>query len=188
MWIILFFLCLISVFCAATRHNRTDVQVQTVTSKIDGRNYIVRDLPDKNAAADALARLYQKIQQLQNFLAHTEDRHTLGVRRLKAQFQGAISERTIESIYTSYTVNKGEHIYMCIRDDDRIINENTIFFVALHELAHIMTVSSGHTKEFWANFRLILKHAIANGLYTYEPYHRKPQPYCGIQIKNTPLK
>jgi hypothetical protein len=94
----------------------------------------------------------------------------------------------MESIHTSYTVNKGEHIYMCIRDDNRIIDENTIFFVALHELAHIMTISTGHTKEFWTNFRLILKYAIASGLYSYEPYHQRPRAYCGIQIKNTPLK
>lgn len=180
---VLFFTCLIIIFYGATR-NRASME----RSKIDGRHYAVRDLPDKDAAADTLARLHRKIRQLQDFLSHTEDRNKPCVRRLKAQFQGTISERTMESIHTSYTVNKGEHIYMCIRDADRIIDENTIFFVALHELAHIMTVSSGHTKEFWTNFRLLLKHAIANGLYTYEPYHRKPQRYCGIQIKNTPLK
>jgi len=184
--IVLFFLCLLLIFYGATRNRASKER-----SKIDGRNYTVRDLPDKKTAADTLARLNLKIRQLQDFLSHTEDRDKPCVRRLKAQYKGAISERIMESTHTSYTLNKGEHIYMCIRDGNNeggIIDENTIFFVALHELAHIMTVSSGHTKEFWTNFRLILKHAIANGLYTYEPYHQKPQPYCGIQIKNTPLK
>ena len=31
-------------------------------------------------------------------------------------------------------------------------DENTLLFVSLHEVAHIMTKSIGHTKEFWDNF------------------------------------
>ena len=30
-------------------------------------------------------------------------------------------------------------------------------FVALHELAHVMSSSIGHTEEFWDNFRYLLK-------------------------------
>ena len=34
------------------------------------------------------------------------------------------------------------------------------FFVALHELSHVMTVSVGHTQEFWENFKFLLKEAV----------------------------
>ena len=36
-----------------------------------------------------------------------------------------------------------------------------MFFVALHELTHIATISIGHTEEFWDNFRDYLKLATA---------------------------
>ena len=40
-----------------------------------------------------------------------------------------------------------------LEDENKLIDENTLMFVALHELAHIATESIGHTKEFWANFK-----------------------------------
>ena len=65
---------------------------------------------------------------------------------------------------------------------------NTITFVALHELAHVMTVSIGHTQEFWDNFKFLLKFAIAEGFYNYHPYHQQPMKYCGTMITDTPHK
>ena len=38
-----------------------------------------------------------------------------------------------------------------------MFDENTLTFVALHELSHVMTVSVGHKQEFWDNFKFILK-------------------------------
>ena len=80
---------------------------------------------------------------------------------------------------------------MCIRERDennRIIEENTLFFVALHELAHVMSLRIGHTTEFWDNFRFLLKHAIKYKYYTYHPYHVTPKKYCSTYISNTPFK
>jgi hypothetical protein len=61
-------------------------------------------------------------------------------------------------------------------------------FVALHELAHIMTISIGHTTEFWDFFRYILSHAIHWKLYTPVNFKKKPVPYCGTNITDTPLR
>ena len=47
-----------------------------------------------------------------------------------------------------------------------LVDMNTMMFVALHELAHVMTISIGHTTEFWDFFRYILSHAIHWKLYT----------------------
>ena len=52
----------------------------------------------------------------------------------------------------SFNLNKGEKVVLCIRTRDKkeeLIEENTITFVAIHELAHVMTKSVGHTDE-WA--------------------------------------
>jgi predicted metal-dependent hydrolase len=38
-------------------------------------------------------------------------------------------------------------------------------FVILHEMAHLMTTTVGHTPEFWANFRRILHDASSIQIY-----------------------
>ena len=163
-------------------------EVERIQSKQTGESYIVQNLPDKKLAAETLADLHLKLQQLISYTRQTDPDHP-GVRRLAQKFRGKISERTAESVYTSYTVNKGEHVHMCIRQtDNTLVDRNTIFYVGLHEMAHIMTVGQGHTDEFKANFKFLVQRALDHGLYQYKPYHVEHQDYCGIQIKNTPVK
>ena len=62
-----------------------------------------------------------------------------------------VSETLPTSSYTAYSENKGEKLAFCTtttKEGDQLIDENTLTFVAIHELAHIMTVSIGHTTEF----------------------------------------
>ena len=57
-------------------------------------------------------------------------------------------------------MNKGEKVYFCLRDrkdKSKFVDLNIIMFVAFHEMAHIMTLSTGHTEEFWTNFKFISK-------------------------------
>jgi len=168
-----------------------DTEVSHIQSNIDRKNYLVLNLPDQNLAADKLAKLRIKLEDFIRHM-HINKKHThKGINRMKKRFKAVLSESKPGSKFTSYTVNKGSKIYMCIRERDennRLIDENTLFFVALHELAHVMTVSIGHTKEFWSNFRFLLRHAIKDGYYRYHPYHRKPKKYCGTFISDTPLK
>ena len=61
-------------------------------------------------------------------------------------------------------------------------------FVVIHELAHIITKSIGHTDEFWENMKFLLKISIKLGIYQEVDYKNKPEKYCGITITDTPLK
>ncbi len=102
-----------------------------------------------------------------------------------------ISESGKSSQYTSYSVNKGEKIVFCIRQKDEnesFVDINTITFVAIHELAHIMTKSVGHTEEFWKNFKLLLEESITIGVYTKEKYSQNPKEYCGIKVTDSPIE
>jgi hypothetical protein len=79
---------------------------------------------------------------------------------------------------------------LCLRakkDDNELMDINTMTFVALHELAHIATTTVGHTEEFWDNFRWLLDEAINIGVYIKQDFADKPVPYCGITITSTPL-
>lgn len=160
-----------------------------VKSTVDGELYLVQSLPDKEAAADLLATIRQRLHTLVKHLEKTEsgDERT---ERLVTKFQPhEISEGTDNSKYTSYSVNKGEKLVFCLRQknaDRTLVDINTLVFVATHELAHIATKSVGHTKEFWDNMRWLLEHAVNIGIYTEQDF-KKPEPYCGVMITSSPL-
>ena len=60
-------------------------------------------------------------------------------------------------------------------------------FVALHELAHVCTISIGHKDEFWENFKWILANAVQFKTYEHVNYNKHPQKYCKIKITDNPL-
>jgi hypothetical protein len=68
----------------------------------------------------------------------------------------------------------------------KLIDEELLFFVAMHELSHVMTKSVGHTKEFWDNFKFILTEANKANMYVPVDYEKTPKEYCGMNISNNP--
>lgn len=162
-----------------------------VKSSKDGNTYLVRNLPDSADAANVLATLREKLTSLVDYL-YTKHPEKDSIKRLKQRFNGDnLSESEPNTEYTSYSVNKGEQIIFCIRSKDdksKLEDVNTLTFVALHELAHIMTESVGHTQEFWDNFKYLLKKAIKLGIYRIQEFHKDPVKYCGIMITDTPLR
>ena len=165
-------------------------EVEYVTSTVDQQTYLVQSLPDKQAAADLIARIRGKLEQ---FVDHLKKNFSEDVRveRIQENFRSdKISEGSENSKYTSYSINKGEKIVLCIRSKDqqkKLVDLNTMMFVVLHELAHIATKSIGHTPEFWDNFKWILKEAVNTGVYKSQDFNNKPVEYCGIQITDNPL-
>jgi molybdopterin synthase catalytic subunit len=100
-----------------------------------------------------------------------------------------ISETLPTSEYTAYSENKGEKLAFCLnkqKNGTRLIDINTLTFVAIHELAHIMTVSEGHKQEFWQNFKFLLENAKAANIYKPEDYKKTPKNYCGMKINDNP--
>jgi hypothetical protein len=165
-----------------------------VQSEYDKNKYLVRNLPDRKQAANLLGQLRARLIQLIKALLqrHPNDPR---VQRLRANFNPDQISETPESAgnVTSYSVNKGEKIVFCIRqrnERNELVDINTLMFVAIHELSHLMTQSIGHTKEFWTNMKFLLSEAMSDGirLYTYQPFAEQPKPYCGTMITDTPLK
>lgn len=165
-------------------------ELVSVESTIDGRSYLVRGLPDKSDAANLLASVRKKLIQLVNYLEikFTNDQR---VARLLLRYKpDNLIESTPNSKYTSYSINKGEKVVLCLRSRNSkniLVNENLLMFVALHELSHIMTKSVGHTKEFWDNFRFLLSESIKIKIYIKQNFRKYPKEYCGTQITDSPL-
>jgi hypothetical protein len=166
--------------------------IVSVRSSVDGQIYQVRDMPDKQKAADLLARVRIK---LKNFSAHLESAFPdkPQVKRLQQRFR-ASPERFLESTpdaeHTSYSVNKGEKVHLCLRQrqgaDESLVNENILVFVALHEMGHVVTDSVGHEPEFWNNFGWLLKEAEKINIYQHTDFKAHPVRYCGTKITDAP--
>jgi len=156
----------------------------------------VQDLPGKDEAAERIAKVKENIQKIVSLYKQDEyvsDKPTqLLVERYRPD---SILENSVTSKDTSYSENKGEKIVICLRDKNDppaypFVDMNTVMFVVLHEMAHLMTaeLSSGkHTPEFWANFRRLLEDASRIGIYTPVNYAKSPVDYCGMKITDSPL-
>ena len=183
--IVVVLLTIIYLYIDAKNSNLTYVRAD-----LDGNMYLVRNVEDKERAANLLASVRQKLQKLVDYCVKKYPDQE-NVARLKMKFRPEnIEESEAGSSYTSYSVNKGEKIVFCIRSKDkeaRLKDENLLMFVAIHELGHIMTKSTGHTDEFWDNFRFLLKEAIKLGIYKRHDFRKNPEKYCGTKITDSPL-
>lgn len=163
-----------------------------VKSSIDGQTYRVRDLGDKQQAADLLAKVRTRMKKL---YVHLQSKFPdkPQVKRLLQRFEAnpnRILEATPDAEHTSYSVNKGEKVHLCLRQrqggDESLVNENVMIFVALHEMAHMITDEIGHPPEFWNNFGWLLKEAESIGAYQYQDFKAHPVRYCGTNITDQP--
>ena len=178
--------------------NFIEYDVSYVNSAVDGSVHLVRNLPDREKAAILIAEIKKRFKKLVNFLLEKFKNDKINyekVKRLKKKFNtDNIQESSPHSKYTSFSVNKGEELHFCIRPKDKKMARkiqfhkiNTLMFVGIHELAHIMSVSYGHNKEFHKNFVFLLKQSIELGIYKKQNYRKQKEKFCGIEINNTPL-
>ena len=134
-----------------------------------------------------------KVEELNlNYIYHLKEKYPDrdNVKRLiKGYNPKKISETLPTSEYTAYSENKGEKIAFCLNTEKKngqLIDENTLMFVATHELAHVATKSIGHTEEFWNNFKFLLKEADKINVYKPEDYKKTSRRYCGTDIVDNP--
>lgn len=161
-------------------------EVEYVKSNIDNREYLVCNLPNKDQAADLLAEVTRDLNHLVNHFMAKYPNDADAIRLYKNFNPNSISEGNSNSGYTSYSINKGEKIVLCIRQKDQsFVDKNTILYVGIHELGHLMTEDVGHTQNFWDNFKRLLNEAVELRTYIKTDYASKPLDYCGIKITNS---
>ena len=161
-------------------------EVEYFKSSIDERYYLVRKLPDMKEAADYLADVNKKLVNLVRHMVAKYPDNSEVIQLYKNYKPDAISEGSADTGYTSYSINKGEKIILCIRQKDKtFVDKNIVLYVAIHEIAHVMTKEIGHTKAFWDNFKFLLDEAIKIGVYHKQDFNNKPEEYCGIEINNS---
>jgi hypothetical protein len=164
------------------------------TTGPDGHEYDMQNLPNKEEAVKLMAKIRENLDKLRDsYVDEPALANDPPVARFISRYQPDVfSENDINSADTSYSENKGQRIVVCLRDKTKkpeypLIDINTIMFVMLHEMSHLMTETIGHTPEFWGNFKRILHDAVKIGIYTPVNYSRQPVNYCGMQITDSPL-
>tara|TARA_B100001758_G_C18407592_1_gene613183 strand:- start:2193 stop:2789 length:597 start_codon:yes stop_codon:yes gene_type:complete len=185
-YIMIFFIIYV---CLKIYQESDAFNLKCIVSDVDGNKYCVRETAKLELVADLLARVTGKMSRVVKHLAEKyPDRDN--VKRLKDGFNPKkIVEILPTSKYTAYSENKGEKLAFCTTKEkggNNLIDENTLTFVALHELSHIATKSIGHTSEFWNNFKFILKEAVPMGVYKAVNYKKKPTKYCSMKITDNP--
>ena len=158
----------------------------------DGNQYRVQITEDNKESANLLSDAITRVKTLLDHLKKSESQD-IRTKTLLSRFNpDNITEndpQEMKSGVTSYTVNKGEKIVVCLRQrNNDFVEINTLMYVIIHELAHICDLTSQqHDEKFWNNFEWLLEHAVNIGIYNYVDYSKDQEPYCGMNITSNVL-
>ena len=159
-------------------------------SNISNKSYYIREeLPNSDETPDVIGKLELFIDK---FVAYLDSKvpNDKRVKRLKDRlYDVKIEESPVEPGVSSYTINKGELISLCVRHkntDNDFHDYQTLLFVVIHELAHVASISKGHNREFMKSFKFLLKHAVESKMYYAQDYSKSPITYCGVKVTNNP--
>lgn len=169
-------------------------EVSYVTSEIDGGSYRVVEREDKIDAANRLAEIKKLIFMLEDHLYRNIDKYPKQkqyIEQLHQRIQGVeLAENTPESSYTSYSVDKGEEMVICLRSKrvGDIHDLNLLMYVVLHEMAHVACPCEQHNPPFHDIFIFLQEEAIKLGIFKHTEYDINPHEYCGITLRENLLR
>lgn len=186
-------LILLVIFISYKIYRESDFfNLKCIISDVDGNKYCVREeRENKKEASNLLAKIVLKINKLIEHLKLNFSEEERAKRIIKNYNPNKMVETLPNSEYTAYSENKGRKIALCLNVDkennSNLIDENTLTFVALHEISHLSTISTGHKKEFWDNFKFILEESNKINIINLEDYKNKNVKYCGMTIESNPV-
>lgn len=164
-----------------------------VKFEVDDDTYqIEKYSPDAIVSLNTLVKIREKLEYLVAYLKKKYPNDAL-INRLDERFEDTILREANpdgDPTQTSYTINKGDTIVLCLRTNDNLIVDfNTLMYVAIHELSHIYSSSYHHNKEFWHNMKYLIDQSIDAGIYHSTDYSKVPVRYCGMTIgSNIPIQ
>ena len=185
------YLFIVLIICKVLYNYNFDNNVILKNSTKDGKEYIVLNYSNSQGAANQLSDINSRIKNLFNEcnIEESEEHLESNKRMIKKYNFDKLSELSPKSKYTAYSLNKGEKIKLCLRDNDNnlINNLNISMFVMCHELAHLKTKEEQHPPIFWDNMIYLLKKARDCGVYKPMDYKKNPVYYGHNLINNNPM-
>ena len=176
-------------------YSELNLIIEEIVINNNKKKYLVKNTGDKHKAAQTLYQIEMILNKLVDMLINNEEKLKYDdmfqyVKKLKNKLSNIqIQENTGNNNYTSYSINKGEKLILCIRSKhtDKIHNINDLVYVAIHELAHMACPEYHHTDLFYKINKYLLLKAIEYNLYIYENYNDNNVEYCGIDLNNNIL-
>jgi len=168
-----------------------DENLEPVQSSVDNREYLVQsDKNDAQEAANLIAEIRKRLMILVDHIYKLYPPDDEIIVLLRENFNPNVLKEGPEGTgkTTSYSINKGEEIILCLRNKNKLMDINIMMYVAIHELAHLGNRTVGHDASFWETFATLLREAINIGVYQHHEFDKQPIEYCGMTITSDPLK
>ena len=165
-----------------------------VKSSIDNQYYLVRNLKDKEIAANTLASIHQNILKFKDYLILNIDKPDFiefkpYIIQLNNHIKDiVISESTNSPRHTSYSINKGEQLVLCLRSRknwNQFHDVNLLMYVVLHEISHISCPEYDHTPLFKKIFAFYVLQSEKIGIYRKIDFKNNPEEYCGMIVNDS---
>jgi hypothetical protein len=180
-----------SVLYIFTRTNQNEATY--VKSPLNNKEYFVQNIDEKENAAYLLSVVETNIKTFKTYLGQNMNTYPEYKPYIK-QFCDRVKnlvlyENKPGSKYTSYTINKGEEMALCLRSKNGQLHDpNLIMYVVLHELSHIACPEIDHTELFKKIFKFFITVAVQLGIYQNVNYQLDPVEYCGMTINENLVK
>ena len=155
--------------------------------------YLVYNDEQKNESAKLLEEITKNMFKLKDYLYQNIEKFPEMREYIKQLNRNLDKERTLiyendpKSDLTSFSVNKGEEIALCLKSKKTgsIHNINLMMYVTIHEMAHIACPEIGHGDLFKKIFKFLCEHGIIIGVYKYDDYENNPIEYCGMMLSSS---
>jgi hypothetical protein len=124
---------------------------------------------DNKEKIETLKNVVDNLYKLRNYLIELYPDNSY-VKQLKNNldpYRTSIYETDPSSSYSSYTVNKGSELHMCLRSKitGKLHDVNLLTYVGIHEMAHMANPEVGHGPLFQKIFNFFIETAINKKLY-----------------------
>lgn len=170
-----------------------------IRSVLDNREYSVRKNGKQQTKADLLALIRLKLETIVKSVENSNYSTNPAIVRLTTNWNKGVTIKEIGNLETdaAYVINK-QHMSFCLPEGtaDSLDKINLMTYVAIHELAHIMSDEVGHGEEFVSNFEFLLNYS--KKLKYTDPFTKEqlpvyiqldklntPDNYCGVSLVNS---
>lgn len=188
-FLIAFTLLIFVIYITASKiyfYNKTEYLKSNVYDKI----YLIKNTKNKFEKVKLIDQLLESLNILIGDLKTNDNLNIdFDFEEIQNKLMNSEVLENITNSDTSYTVNKGEKLVICLadRETDELYSYNLLMYVLLHELAHIINTTYGHDENFKKIFKIITQRAVDLNLYTYEDYKKSPKNYCGLTLNTNIL-
>jgi hypothetical protein len=181
------FIILIFVFLYLNKNN-----IIYIESNL-GTKFIIYKDNNKNEKANLIAQIVANMYILRDYLYDNINNYPdfkESIIQLKNNFnknRTSVYETDPNIDLTSYSVNKGEELSICLQDKNtnKLYDINLLMYVIVHEMSHFACSEIGHGDLFQKIFNKFLLVAMEINLYKKIDFVNNPVNYCGLILNSS---